>query len=41
MSVGGIVLAAGASRRMGRSKTLLKIDGVTFLERAIRTLAAY
>ena len=40
MSVGGIVLAAGGSRRMGRPKAMLEIDGVTFLERAIRTLAA-
>jgi nicotine blue oxidoreductase len=40
MSVGGIVLAAGSSARMGRPKALLEIDGVTFLERAIRTLRA-
>ena len=39
MSVGGIVLAAGSSSRMGRSKALLEIDGVTFLERAVETLS--
>jgi len=40
MSVGGIVLAAGGSARMGRSKALLEISGQTFLERAIDTLTA-
>ena len=38
MKVGGIVLAAGRSSRMGKSKALLDIDGETFLERAIGIL---
>lgn len=39
MKVGGIVLAAGRSSRMGRPKALLEIEGETFLERAIAILA--
>jgi len=39
MKVGGIVLAAGRSTRMGSSKALLEIEGRTFLERAIDILA--
>jgi len=38
-SVGGIVLAAGRSSRMGRPKGLLPIDDATFLERSIGVLA--
>ena len=38
MTVGGIVLAAGGSSRMGASKALLEIDDETFLERAIGIL---
>jgi CTP:molybdopterin cytidylyltransferase MocA len=38
MSVGGVVLAAGRSSRMGESKALLEIESETFLERAIGTL---
>lgn len=34
----GIVLAAGASSRMGKPKPLLEADGTTFLERAIKLL---
>jgi molybdenum cofactor cytidylyltransferase len=36
----GIVLAAGASARMGEAKALLDIDGTTFLERAVHLLRA-
>lgn len=38
--VDGVVLAAGRSRRIGQSKPLLRVDGETFLERAVRRLAA-
>ena len=36
--VDAIVLAAGASTRMGRSKALLEVDTSTFLERAVHLL---
>ena len=36
--VAGIVLAAGRSARMGRSKPLLEIGGETFVARAVRSL---
>lgn len=36
--VDGIVLAAGASSRMGSPKPLLDVDGSTFLERAVHLL---
>ncbi len=39
MPVAAIVLAAGASRRLGRPKQLLELDGETLLERAIRLAA--
>lgn len=37
--VGGIVLAAGASSRMGRPKPLLELEGSTYLERVVACLA--
>lgn len=36
MPIAAILLAAGASRRLGRPKQLLKLDGETLLGRAIR-----
>jgi CTP:molybdopterin cytidylyltransferase MocA len=38
MAIDGIVLAAGASSRMGEAKPLLKIGDTTFIERAIHAL---
>ncbi len=38
MKPAGVILAAGASARMGRPKALLTLGGVTFVERAIRLL---
>lgn len=37
-AIAGIVLAAGRSSRMGEPKALLEVEGVTFLERAVRIL---
>lgn len=37
-TIDGIVLAAGASTRMGEPKALLQVDGSTFLERAVHLL---
>lgn len=36
MSIAAIILAAGASRRLGQPKQLLKVNGETLLERALR-----
>ena len=41
MSVAGIILAAGESRRMGAPKALLELAGVTFLDRLISVFAVY
>ncbi len=40
-SPAAIILAAGASSRMGRVKALLEIDGETFLDRLARVLGAH
>ena len=40
MSVGIVLLAAGSSSRLGRSKQLLKVDGEPLLVRAVRTAMA-
>ena len=40
MKLGGVVLAAGASRRMGSPKALLEVAGETLVDRQIRLLAA-
>lgn len=36
----GLILAAGAARRMGRPKALLEIEGERFLDRAVQVLRA-
>jgi CTP:molybdopterin cytidylyltransferase MocA len=38
VTVAGLVLAAGESRRLGRAKALLEIDGERLVDRAVRVL---
>ena len=38
--VGGILLAAGGSRRMGRAKQLVKFEGTTLIRRSAAVLEA-
>ena len=40
LRVAGIVLAAGASRRMGRNKMLLELEGEPLVRRAARRALA-
>lgn len=40
LRVAGIVLAAGASRRMGRNKMLLELEGESVIRRAVRRAIA-
>ncbi|MCC6590325.1 MAG: nucleotidyltransferase family protein [Bryobacterales bacterium] len=40
MNLGAVILAAGASRRMGSPKALLTVDGETFVDRQIRLLSS-
>lgn len=40
MTVAGLLLAAGAGRRMGRPKALLRLDGSTLVERGVALLRA-
>jgi CTP:molybdopterin cytidylyltransferase MocA len=40
MTVAGLVLAAGAGRRLGRPKALVEVDGEPLVRRAVRLLLA-
>ncbi|MFM7562118.1 MAG: molybdenum cofactor guanylyltransferase, partial [Planctomycetota bacterium] len=39
VSLAGLILAGGMSRRMGTDKAALLLDGQTFLERIVERLA--
>lgn len=39
--IAGVLLAAGASRRLGRPKQLVELDGASLLERAARAIASH
>jgi molybdenum cofactor cytidylyltransferase len=41
VSIAGLILAAGESRRMGFPKALLQLDGETFLDRLIAALSPH
>jgi CTP:molybdopterin cytidylyltransferase MocA len=38
VTVGGLVLAAGEGRRLGRAKALIELDGERLVDRAVRAL---
>ena len=38
LNIGGVVLTAGESRRMGQHKALLEINGSTFLQTILNNL---
>ncbi len=40
MTVGGLVLAAGEGRRLGRAKALIELDGERLVDRAVGALRA-
>jgi len=41
MGIAGIVLAAGASQRLGRPKQLVELDGEPLLVRTVRAILAH
>ena len=38
---GAVLLAGGKSRRMGRCKALLEVEGATLLQRTVRMLTGF